>query len=265
MNHPLPEYFAIFDDNPIWRPEFHKNRYAIYRYRGEHAGIVPVDLLGGERGFLEGYSVPPAAENRFFPVITSLRNNFWWYTKTALTLILEDDSFTQVPVVDFEQRDVFPAIFPVTPQNDSIGSCMTRQSDQRQRRLRMQDAILAHLDAHPQSFLATSVPVVPVASAPPAPQPAPLIAAPPQPAPPQPAPLMPFPAFVAEALVQAAIAKKDTCPITCQEFTECDRVTVTNCYHCFESSALSTWLSSKSVCPTCKEPVRSSQVISIRT
>lgn len=86
----------------------------------------------------------------------------------------------------------------------------------------------------------------------------------PVPAPPSPSPSMPptgpsaiateLPSFVANAIVADAIARGLQCPITMESIAEITApVAVTNCYHVFESAALTGWMrTGDGTCPTCK-------------
>jgi hypothetical protein len=64
--------------------------------------------------------------------------------------------------------------------------------------------------------------------------------------------LQKIPSFVADALVQAAIQKKEECSISFTPLEEATSVAVTPCYHIFERTAMHEWLSQKKECPCCK-------------
>jgi SUMO ligase MMS21 Smc5/6 complex component len=56
-------------------------------------------------------------------------------------------------------------------------------------------------------------------------------------------------------LINDAVAKKDVCPITMEQF-DLSSTELTSCYHLFEKDAIETWLSdknNKSKCPVCKQ------------
>jgi hypothetical protein len=71
---------------------------------------------------------------------------------------------------------------------------------------------------------------------------------------PPPAPVAPR--HVLEILKQDAISKGDSCPISFTPFAECGSITITSCFHLFETEALQTWLGTNRLCPTCKQLVR---------
>jgi Ring finger domain len=76
------------------------------------------------------------------------------------------------------------------------------------------------------------------------------------PAPPAAAVSSPVPKFVADLIIADAIAKGTTCPIT-MEPLKADKVTVTSCYHVFDTEALNSWAASQdtatTVCPQCRK------------
>ena len=79
---------------------------------------------------------------------------------------------------------------------------------------------------------------------------------PPAPQPPvpqlQPSCTTPLPTFVSDALIQAAVTKEATCPITMEPITAAT-ATVTPCYHVFDKIALVSWTAAgNTTCPTCK-------------
>ncbi len=71
-----------------------------------------------------------------------------------------------------------------------------------------------------------------------------------------------IPTFVADALVQSAIAKDETCPISMESYEIGKHTTaVTSCYHIFQKSALDTWLERNTCCPVCKQTLGEYTVI----
>jgi hypothetical protein len=61
-----------------------------------------------------------------------------------------------------------------------------------------------------------------------------------------------LPTFVAEALIKSAKDSNAECSISMTPFKECPKISVTNCYHCFETDSLEEWRQRKSTCPMCK-------------
>ena len=92
-----------------------------------------------------------------------------------------------------------------------------------------------------------------------APSPAPAVAVNRPSAPPSPslAPLaqpQQIPPHVFKVFVEAAIAKKETCPITMEEITM-ENVAMTPCGHLFDKTALQMALRTRNTCPQCRAPV----------
>lgn len=75
-----------------------------------------------------------------------------------------------------------------------------------------------------------------------------------------PIPPPPPPKFVTDLIIADAVSKGATCPIT-MEPLKADKVTVTSCYHVFDTDALNTWAAaqiataetSATVCPQCRK------------
>jgi hypothetical protein len=73
-------------------------------------------------------------------------------------------------------------------------------------------------------------------------------------------PAAPPPKFVADLIIADAVTKGATCPIT-MEPLKADNVTVTPCYHVFDTDALNTWAAAQivtgeavtTVCPQCRK------------
>ena len=106
----------------------------------------------------------------------------------------------------------------------------------------------------PSSFAASPAPAAarPRPSAPPS---APRTAAAPAPASADPHQI---PRHIFKVFVEAAIAKKETCPITMEEITM-ENVAMTPCGHLFDKTALQMALRSRNTCPQCRAAVTSMQ------
>jgi len=63
-----------------------------------------------------------------------------------------------------------------------------------------------------------------------------------------------IPRHVFKVFVEAAIAKKETCPITMEEITM-ENVAMTPCGHLFDKTALQMALRTRNTCPQCRAPV----------
>jgi len=66
-----------------------------------------------------------------------------------------------------------------------------------------------------------------------------------------------LPIFVAEALIKAAKDSNAECSISMTPFNECSKISVTNCYHCFDKESLEEWRKRKTSCPMCKCEIQS--------
>ena len=60
-----------------------------------------------------------------------------------------------------------------------------------------------------------------------------------------------LPTFVIENHMNYEIARSE-CPIASIGLKECDRVSMLDCYHLFDSSSIHTWMRIKAECPVCK-------------
>lgn len=65
-----------------------------------------------------------------------------------------------------------------------------------------------------------------------------------------------IPMFVAELLIKEAIKKGESCSISMIPFEESTSVTVTSCYHIFNTESIEEWLRCNSVCPLCKKVIK---------
>jgi hypothetical protein len=70
---------------------------------------------------------------------------------------------------------------------------------------------------------------------------------------PEPVPNIPnkLPIFVIENHMHCEIARSE-CPIASIGLNECDRVSMLDCYHVFDSASIHAWMRIKAECPVCK-------------
>lgn len=61
-----------------------------------------------------------------------------------------------------------------------------------------------------------------------------------------------LPERVGHLLIDNAFKGDDSCPITAIPFSELPSITVTSCFHVFESDAIRTWMQDSSQCPVCR-------------
>ena len=67
-----------------------------------------------------------------------------------------------------------------------------------------------------------------------------------------------IPRHIFKVFVEAAVAKKEACPITMEEITM-ENVAMTPCGHLFDKTALQMALRSRNTCPQCRAAVTSMQ------
>jgi hypothetical protein len=107
-------------------------------------------------------------------------------------------------------------------------------------------------------FLGAEFPYAAVAGVPAVAVPSAAIAAHRPSAPPSPSSLsaqpQQIPRHIFKVFVEAAIAKKETCPITMEEITM-ENVAMTPCGHLFDKTALQMALRTRNTCPQCRAPV----------
>ena len=63
---------------------------------------------------------------------------------------------------------------------------------------------------------------------------------------------MPLPKAVGEVLLKDARAGKDTCPIAATPFAECEKLSVSSCFHIFDAASLARWQEDHTSCPVCR-------------
>lgn len=63
---------------------------------------------------------------------------------------------------------------------------------------------------------------------------------------------LPIPEHVGKLLMDHARGTEDSCPITAVPFKEISNLTVTSCFHIFDSQALNRWRQEHTSCPVCR-------------
>jgi len=135
-----------------------------------------------------------------------------------------------IQVLDSDEREAFPGNFAFHcngPSNYAV-------NEQMNRRLNIMNTLYGALPNPPAN--------------------APLASAPPQTSTNQ------IPRFVAEIMKKEAIAKNDTCPISFESFVDVP-VSITSCFHLFDTNSINKWLDRDNSCPLCKAPVSFVQAI----
>lgn len=169
---------------------------------------------------------------------------YWWFTGTSLRIPF----YGTIPVIDILDAISIlkEPLYQLTASNDSDARFMERQSQQIQRYRMFASHIQTRNMVH--NTFEELIRVVPQATAPAQPQPKVKASQ-------KRSTTGTVPPFVAELILKAAIEKKESCPISYQDFDQLASVTVTKCYHCFDTNALEQWLKTKAECPLCKSPV----------
>lgn len=290
----LPAFFAVFDDT-IDRADtaipFTRNRYKILGAmleRGfEHSpiksysiyrpSVTMADRFRGmkvEIEIREEHSIPSSVTTVIMNQEdgTKIRDHVW-YTTTYIRYRAKD---VMIPVLGFGNSSHTMGKYLYDAEGDTESACRERCMSQMANRIRAAARIQARETPQPspqqpppQHTFNPRPPVYEMvrATAPPPPslfyqsyRPPPITI--PQrtlllPSLESPPPIAPFaPRHVLEILKQDAISKGDSCPISFTPFAECSSITVTSCFHLFETEALDTWLATKQLCPACKQIVK---------
>lgn len=73
----------------------------------------------------------------------------------------------------------------------------------------------------------------------------------------------PPPKFVSELVLRDAAAKGDTCSISLTPFGDCNSVSVTSCFHIFDTESLKVWMKTKGECPVCKQAIGATGILEL--
>lgn len=261
----IPQTFAIFDARISFdKVPMYQNAYAVYTVRMvAGTGANPIYVAEPKRFDItspitfdhnprEASTIP--IETRLelchdFATDTSIPlTTYWWFTGTWLQIPFYG---TAVPVIDLlDAASILKEpYYQLTASNDSDARFMERQSQQIQRYRMFSSHIQTRnmvRDTFEDLLRFMPQPQPPQASAPP---PAKAKAS-----------TNGVPQFVADLLVKAAIEKKESCPISYLEFEQLSSISITKCYHCFDTDALAKWLKTKAECPLCKATVNESEL-----
>ena len=121
-----------------------------------------------------------------------------------------------IPVVNFDSKDFLPMrYYPVKPTNQNENQLRILYDMYKRVLSRQQERIESHVNQQREIKI-------------------------------------PLPAYVINLIIQDHLQKKESCPITMNEFTDASRMAVTSCYHCFDMDALKQWVKTKEVCPVCR-------------
>jgi hypothetical protein len=264
----LPPTFAVFCE-AVHRPSFSTYDYVERRYKILTASRQrDVTVIGNPAiplsSSFQNYKVQSVRELSFEDPAALVLHSPLQQPKLSLLLknqvaqamlwksgwrIKDPATDLWIPVLDMAPHCELPGMFIYQVWGDTAEGCRERQREQATLRSRVMSALTnptAPLPSHTVSQ--RSRVETPILSFSPPPHPSPPPRAPPPP--------REVPGFVAEALLESAIAKAQTCPITLSSFEAGEEVAVTPCFHLFGAEALASWRSSgQASCPVCKQEI----------
>lgn len=145
-------------------------------------------------------------------------------------------SSTWIPVLDTNCLLQLPGEFIYTARNDTSQQCIGRIRESKALRYKMFHQLCSpRTGAQTTRIAPLPTPALPAARAVQLPCTKPTI-----------------PEFVIASMKRDAIARKESCPISMETFTEDTEVAMTSCFHLFEAASLATWFRKQSTCPMCK-------------
>jgi len=62
-----------------------------------------------------------------------------------------------------------------------------------------------------------------------------------------------LPTHVIDALMRDAKSGKEACPISMNPYAECEKLSITSCFHIFDSMSIDHWFKNNSTCPVCRK------------
>jgi hypothetical protein len=199
-------------------------------------------------------SLPTPFEATFVCCGSEIRTRAW-YTQIQ---VFFRPLYAWVPILEFETSPRLPALHVFPLEGDTAETCAQRIQDLQRLRAQILPPPPRAVQRDPLYYYPEATPLLQVQDdpdllfftevAPPAPPPPPARV-------PSPKPPGFVPRFVAELVKREAISKGDTCAITMAPVAECERPTMTSCFHIFEGAALEAWLRNHTACPSCRQPV----------
>lgn len=234
--------FAIFST----APGDHLERYSVFRRREGKIEYVPIS---GPL-YLESHEVDIEPISIRVQTATSTLSTYYWYTGWDIVYNGE-----VIPVQEYLNAHlIFPDVTRVKCLYDYPDWCGHRIKEQKN--IYSSIVRMYEFTEHYQiESIPTPAPLRAPSPPPPAPS-APIRA----PSPPPPAKTIKneekLPNFVAEALIKSIKDAGADCSISMTPFKTCSKISVTNCYHCFEAESLDKWCKNKMICPMCKSTVK---------
>lgn len=150
--------------------------------------------------------------------------------------VYHEPSSTWIPILDTNCLLQLPGDFLYTAANDTSQQCTDRIRESKALRYKIFQQICLPRTGG-QTTRSVDLPLMPAARAVRVP---PLLTK------------AAIPGFVIASMKRDAIARKESCPISMEAFTENTEVAMTSCFHLFEAASLATWFRTHSTCPMCK-------------
>jgi hypothetical protein len=245
--------FAIFST----APGQHLERYSVFKRSEGKIQYVPID----SPLYLESHEVDIKPVSIVVQTVTGSVSTHYWYTGWD---VVYKDEVIQVHEY-LNSHLIFPDVPKVKCEYDYPDWCKYRVQEQKSIYSSMiqmygyTEHYRIESTSAPLRSPSPPAPSAPLRSpSPPAPS-APLRS---QSPPPRVSPAKTIkneeklPNFVAEALIKALKDAGAECSISMTPFKSCPKISVTNCYHCFEAESLDKWCKNKMVCPMCKSVVK---------
>lgn len=221
--------FALFSTEP----GEHLERYSVFRFNGIHVEHVPINervYIEENQSSFESFRIPIGTNNGI------LLARYW---HTSWDIVINGES---IPVYDFiDKHLIFPDVNRVACEYDYKEWCNYRIQDQK-----IMYSSTARTYGYDNNYPTGHGIVPPVVERVPAAVVEPIIPN-----------KKVIPTFVAEALIKVAKDAGADCPISIMPFKDCRKISVTNCYHCFETKSLEEWYKKKRECPVCKTEIAS--------
>ena len=206
-------------------PGDHLERYCIFRFNGDRVEHVPVDMPL----YIDNHNSEFEPVRILIKTATGVVLTHYWHTNWEITMNGES-----MPVYDFTNKHlIFPEVPRMSCEYDYKEWCNYRIQDQK-----ILYSSYARTYGYDENIPIGHGIVPPVVER-----------------------VLPnkkeIPTFVAQALIKSAKDAGEDCPISIMAFTECDKISVTNCYHCFDAPSLEEWYKKKKECPVCKTDITS--------
>ena len=62
-----------------------------------------------------------------------------------------------------------------------------------------------------------------------------------------------LPSHVIDALIRDAKSGRESCPISMNTYADCEKLSITSCFHIFNKESIDYWLKDNTTCPVCRK------------